>query len=284
MDKGAGIAMCCTFGDLTDVQWWRELQLPVRTVIGRDGRLHRETPEWLASEQASAAYADLAGKTVFSAREAMVAKLRETGDLDGEPTPTQRMANFYEKGDKPLEIVSTRQWYIRNGGRDATIREQMLARGAEIDWLPAAHAAPLRQLGRRPQRRLADLAPAVLRHPVPGLVPARRRGRARLRPPAAADRGRAARRPVDAGAGRLRRGPARQARRLHRRPRRDGHLGDVVAHPAHRRRLVDDEDLCRAGLPDGPVHPRPRHHPHLAVLAASSARTSRTTRCRGRTR
>ncbi|PWN04514.1 valine--tRNA ligase [Nocardioides silvaticus] len=136
MDKGAGIAMCCTFGDLTDVQWWRELNLPVRTVIGRDGRLHRETPEWLSSETASAAYADLAGKTVFSAREAMVAKLRETGDLDGEPTPTQRMANFYEKGDKPLEIVSTRQWYVRNGGRDASVRDQMIARGAEIEWLP----------------------------------------------------------------------------------------------------------------------------------------------------
>lgn len=136
MDKGAGIAMCCTFGDLTDVQWWRELNLPVRTVIGRDGRLHRETPEWLSSETASAAYADLAGKTVFSAREAMVAKLRETGDLDGEPTPTQRMANFYEKGDKPLEIVSTRQWYVRNGGRDAAVRDQMIARGAEIEWLP----------------------------------------------------------------------------------------------------------------------------------------------------
>ncbi|MDZ5621629.1 valine--tRNA ligase [Nocardioides sp. HM23] len=136
MDKGAGIAMCCTFGDLTDVQWWRELQLPVRTVIGRDGRLHRETPEWLASEQAATAYADLAGKTIFSAREAMAAKLRETGDLEGDPTPTQRMANFYERGEKPLEIVSTRQWYIRNGGRDAQLRDQMLARGAEIDWLP----------------------------------------------------------------------------------------------------------------------------------------------------
>ncbi|KRC46627.1 MULTISPECIES: valine--tRNA ligase [unclassified Nocardioides] len=135
-DKGAGIAMCCTFGDLTDVQWWRELQLPVRTVIGRDGRFTRETPEWLASEQASAAYEDLKGKTVHSAREAVVAKLKETGDLDGDPKPTQRMANFYEKGDKPLEIVSTRQWYIRNGGRDAGVRDQMLARGAEIQWLP----------------------------------------------------------------------------------------------------------------------------------------------------
>lgn len=135
-DKGAGIAMCCTFGDLTDVQWWRELQLPVRTVIGRDGRFTRETPEWLGSEQAAAAYEDLKGKTVHSAREAMVAKLKETGDLDGDPKPTQRMANFYEKGDKPLEIVSTRQWYIRNGGRDAGVRTQMLDRGAEIQWLP----------------------------------------------------------------------------------------------------------------------------------------------------
>ncbi|MBJ7359842.1 valine--tRNA ligase, partial [Nocardioides sp.] len=136
MDKGAGIAMCCTFGDLTDVTWWRELDLPVRTVIGRDGRFTRETPEWLSGERAAAAYERLAGKTVFSAREEMVAMLRETGDLEGDPQPTQRMANFYEKGDKPLEIVSTRQWYIRNGGRDAALRAEMLERGAEIEWLP----------------------------------------------------------------------------------------------------------------------------------------------------
>jgi len=135
-DKGAGIAMSCTFGDLTDVTWWRELQLPVRTLVGRDGRLSRETPEWLASDQAAPAYEQLKGKTTFSAREAMVALLRESGDLDGEPKPTQRMANFYEKGDKPLEIVATRQWYITNGGRDAGLRTEMLERGAEMDWIP----------------------------------------------------------------------------------------------------------------------------------------------------
>ena len=135
-DKGAGIAMCCTFGDLTDVTWWRELQLPVRTVVGRDGRLSRDTPEWLSSPAAAAAYEDLKGKTTFSAREQMVAKLRESGDLEGEPSPTQRMANFYEKGDKPLEIVATRQWYITNGGRDADLRTEMLDRGAEVQWIP----------------------------------------------------------------------------------------------------------------------------------------------------
>ncbi len=136
MDKGAGIAMCCTFGDLTDVTWWRELDLPVRTVIGRDGRMTRETPEWLSSDQAAEAYEDLKGKTSFSSREAMVAKLRESGDLDGEPKPTQRMTNFYEKGDKPLEIVATRQWYIRNGGRDTELRTEMIERGAEVQWIP----------------------------------------------------------------------------------------------------------------------------------------------------
>jgi len=136
MDKGAGIAMCCTFGDLTDVQWWRELDLPVRTLIGRDGRMSRETPEWLGSPTAAAAYEDLKGKTAFSAREAMVEKLRETGDLDGEPTPTQRMTNFYEKGDKPLEIVATRQWYIKNGGRDAELRADLVADGEQITWIP----------------------------------------------------------------------------------------------------------------------------------------------------
>jgi len=135
-DKGAGIAMVCTFGDLTDVIWWRELNLPVRSVVGRDGRLLRDTPPWLADEPAASAYAELAGKTTFSARAAGVDALRASGDLDGEPTPTQRMANFYENGDKPLEIVTSRQWYIRNGGRDEELRQTFLERGAELEWVP----------------------------------------------------------------------------------------------------------------------------------------------------
>jgi valyl-tRNA synthetase len=135
-DKGAGIAMCCTFGDLTDVQWWRELQLPTRSVVGRDGRLLPETPVWLAAEPAASAYAELAGKTTFSARTAIVDQLRASGDLVGEPEATQRKANFFEKGDKPLEIVTSRQWYIRNGGRDEDLKQQLLARGRELDFHP----------------------------------------------------------------------------------------------------------------------------------------------------
>ena len=135
-DKGSGIAMICTFGDTTDVTWWRELQLPTRTVIGRDGRFHRETPGWITSDTGRAAYSELAGKTVFSAKEAMVEALRGSGDLDGDPRQIVHQVKFYERGSKPLEIVSTRQWYIRNGGRDADLRRQMLERGAQITWVP----------------------------------------------------------------------------------------------------------------------------------------------------
>ncbi|WP_460599250.1 valine--tRNA ligase [Flexivirga lutea] len=137
-DKGAGIAMCCTFGDLTDVTWWRELQLPTRSIITRNGRLQGETPAWIAGGPGAQLYAEsMATKTVHSARVAIVDALRESGDLDGEPKPTQRKANFFEKGDKPLEIVTSRQWYLTNGGRDADLRKALVARGEQIDFHPA---------------------------------------------------------------------------------------------------------------------------------------------------
>ena len=140
MDKGAGIAMCCTFGDLTDVIWWRELQLPTRSVVTRAGRILGETPEWVASAgsaKGAEVFEEMSGKTVHSAREVVVEALRASGDLDGEPEKTQRKANFYERGEKPLEIVTSRQWYIRNGGRDVELNEALQARGDEIDFHPA---------------------------------------------------------------------------------------------------------------------------------------------------
>ena len=88
--------------------------------------MQAETPEWLAGGPGAGLYAEgVSGKTAFSAREAIVTALRESGDLDGEPTPTQRKANFYERGEKPLEIVTTRQWYIRNGGREADLNAKL---------------------------------------------------------------------------------------------------------------------------------------------------------------
>jgi valyl-tRNA synthetase len=135
-DKGSGIAMCCTFGDLTDVQWWRELQLPTRSIIQRNGRIQEETPDWLPTEAGRDLFAKFAGKSTFAARTAVVEALRVSGDLEGEPTPTQRKANYFEKGDKPLEIVTSRQWYIRNGGRDEELRAALIQRGKQVSFHP----------------------------------------------------------------------------------------------------------------------------------------------------
>ncbi len=136
IDRGAGIAMCCTFGDLTDVQWWRELDLSTRAVVGWDGRVVAEPPTGLSSTAGREAYAQLAGLTMHSARQKVVELLSASGDLEGEPRPITRPVKFYEKGEKPLEIVTTRQWYIRNGGRDDELRAQLLKRGTELSWHP----------------------------------------------------------------------------------------------------------------------------------------------------
>ncbi len=135
-DKGTGIAMICTFGDLTDVVWWRELDLPTRTVIGFDGRFVSDAPDGIDSDAGRAAYAELAGKTVFSARATVVDQLRASGALQGEPRPITHPVKFFEKGDRPLEIVPTRQWYLVNGARDEGLRERLLERGRELRFVP----------------------------------------------------------------------------------------------------------------------------------------------------
>jgi len=135
-EKGSGIAMVCTFGDLADVTWWRELQLPTRPIVGWDGRITSQTPPWITTRAGKERFAAIAGATSFTAKQRMVEVLRESGDMVGEPKAITHPVKFFEKGDKPLEIVTTRQWYIANGGRDPNLREELLARGREITWHP----------------------------------------------------------------------------------------------------------------------------------------------------
>jgi valyl-tRNA synthetase len=135
-DKGSGIAMICTFGDVTDVIWWRELDLPNRAILGWDGRIVSEAPEVIADAKGKEIFAQLAGKTVFSAKQIIVELLTASGDMVGEPKPITHPVKFFEKGDKPLEIVSTRQWYIRNGGRDQVLREKLIELGKSLKFHP----------------------------------------------------------------------------------------------------------------------------------------------------
>ncbi len=135
-DKGTGIAMVCTFGDTTDITWWRDLGLPTRPVLGPDGRLLPGPPDWITTSGGRAAYQRLAGLTPAAARKQAAELLREDGSLAAEPEPITHPVKFYERGDRPLEIITTRQWFLRSGGRDAELRQVMRDRGAEIAWHP----------------------------------------------------------------------------------------------------------------------------------------------------
>ena len=135
-DKGSGIAMICTFGDVTDVIWWRELDLPNRAILGWDGRILSEAPDVISDPKGKEVFAQLAGKTVFSAKQTIVELLQASGDMVGEAKPITHPVKFFEKGDKPLEIVSTRQWYIRNGGRDQDLRDKLIELGKALNFHP----------------------------------------------------------------------------------------------------------------------------------------------------
>jgi valyl-tRNA synthetase len=139
-EKGSGIAMICTFGDITDVTWWRELSLPVRAVIQPDGTLSRsvvfgEDGPWASAQPAAAnaAYLRLAGLSASKARTAIVELLGASGELIGEPRPITHAVKYFEKGDRPLEIVTSRQWFIKT----IEFRGALLQRGRELKWHPA---------------------------------------------------------------------------------------------------------------------------------------------------
>jgi valyl-tRNA synthetase len=136
-EKGTGLVMVCTFGDLTDVVWWRELGLPVRSVLRNDGRLADVPwgePGWetVDAGKARANYEELRGKTINQARKRVVELLEGTEELIGEPTPVTRAVKFFEKGERPIEIITSRQWFIRTIDH----RDALIARGRELQWHP----------------------------------------------------------------------------------------------------------------------------------------------------
>lgn len=143
--KGTGILMVCTFGDQTDVIWWREQKLASKQIIGRNGRLtditFGEAPYVSDQpEMANRFYAELKGKRVGGAKLKIVELLRDpegraAGDdapLQGEPKPTDQQVKHYEKGDRPLEFLTTRQWFCRLLDK----KDALLERGEQIGWHP----------------------------------------------------------------------------------------------------------------------------------------------------
>ena len=136
-EKGTGILMVCTFGDATDVAWWRSENLPLRQTLGRDGRFLPITfgaPDWPSLDPAAAnhAYSHLAGRHIKQARRAIVELLRSSGALIRDPEPIEHAVKFFEKGEQPLEFVTSRQWFVRLLDK----KDALLEMGDRIDWHP----------------------------------------------------------------------------------------------------------------------------------------------------
>ncbi len=128
-EKGTGILMVCTFGDQTDVQWWREQKLALRQIIGRDGRIQFTE---FTDPEATENFSKILGKNVKQAQKIMVEMLQASGAMKNPPKPIQHAVKFYEKGDRPAEILTTRQWFVKLVDK----KEKMIKLGNQVKWHP----------------------------------------------------------------------------------------------------------------------------------------------------
>ncbi len=144
-EKGTGIVMVCTYGDQTDVEWQRTYQLPVRQVLDRDGHLlpltfvepdRVDAAHGFASldpEAANEVYAQIQGKYVKQARKLLL-EIAEMADgiIDRPKQDITHAVRFFEKGDRPLELIPARQWFCRILDH----KEALVAQGKKIQWHP----------------------------------------------------------------------------------------------------------------------------------------------------
>jgi valyl-tRNA synthetase len=126
-EKGTGAVMCCTFGDTTDIAWWRTYNLPLIEAIAQDGRMTAEAGSY-------------AGKTTVQAQKEIVAALAGEGLLSGSESREQSV-RVHERCDTPVEYVVMGQWFIRILENKA----DFLAAGEQVAWHPPHMAARYRQ-------------------------------------------------------------------------------------------------------------------------------------------
>ncbi len=136
-DKGTGIMMVCTFGDAADVAWWKTSGLPLKQIIGQNGCLldvEFGKGAFVSNnpEAANQYYGQLVGLTTKKARERIVELLKENNYLNCDPRPITHMVKFYEKGNLPIEFVTSRQWFVKLLDK----KEEMLEAGRQIKWKP----------------------------------------------------------------------------------------------------------------------------------------------------
>lgn len=118
-EKGTGLVMCCTFGDKTDIEWYKKFKLPYRQSIGLDGR-------WVEST------GFLAGLKVTEARAKVLEELKNNNLLLNQRA-IEHNVNVHERCKKEIEFIALEQWFVNI----LDYKQQFLDAGEAIAWYPA---------------------------------------------------------------------------------------------------------------------------------------------------
>ncbi|ACM49709.1 valyl-tRNA synthetase (valS) [Anaplasma marginale str. Florida] len=128
IDKGTGLVMCCTFGDETDVYWWRTHNLDTKTIVSRTGHivdLAEDTPD------AKIPAAQFDGMHVQKARKAVCDALEGAGLLVSQE-PIVHTVKCAERSGAPIEILLSHQWFVRVMEHKHELLEQV----QKVQWHP----------------------------------------------------------------------------------------------------------------------------------------------------
>ena len=117
--KGSGVVMCCTFGDLTDLEWYKKHDLTFKEAILQDGTMSKICGKY-------------AGMGILEARRAMIEDLKEQGYMIRQEEIAHNVAT-HERCGTPMEITIKKQWFIDI----LSNKEEYLKAGDSINWYPA---------------------------------------------------------------------------------------------------------------------------------------------------
>ena len=118
IDKGTGIVMCCTFGDQTDIEWWKKYNLPLKYIFTNNGRIIDSISKY-------------GGMKIKEAREQIIKDL-QAGGFVVKIEELEHEVQTHERCGKEVEYSIMKQWFIDT----MTHKDDFIRIGNEIKWHP----------------------------------------------------------------------------------------------------------------------------------------------------